>query len=59
MSPDHALGDGTYLMRLIKPVSRDDTPLKDWAEPGVNGLLDRDLDMDLGTSKSAIGESTI
>ena len=59
MSPDHALGDGMYLIRLVKPVSCDDMLSKDWAEPGVNGLLDRDVDADIETSFSAIGESTV
>lgn len=53
-SPDHALCDGMYLIRLEKPVSCDDMLSKDLAEPGVNGLLDRDLDADLETSISAI-----
>jgi hypothetical protein len=59
MSLDHALGDGTYFTKLVKPLSCDDTMSKDWDEPGVNGLLDRDLDADLGTSIPAIGESTV
>lgn len=55
MSPDHAVAEGTYLIRLTYPVSCEEVLFDDCTDAGVKGLLDLDLDISI----SANGESTV